>query len=224
MLADTKPVWEVHVCFWPILLQNSATGRARRGETRVSHPAGCRAPPRVLRLRGTDADACDAYATRATACGGGLRFKALPRRHLLTLSSSQFDPMYGPAARRKRYSSIWRRAVLHQCIRPFIGARRLLAIMDISAPAILLADRPRVGHFGSQCSHAPGRPNLHLVSSSRERSVRDPATTSPAVPPNPRWRGGAGRFAPPCLAPRSRASISDGRGPRIPPPSGLITL
>ena len=50
---------------------------------------------------------------------------------------------------------------------PFIGARRLLAIMDISALAILLADRPRVGHLGHQCSHAPGRPNLHLVSSSR---------------------------------------------------------
>ena len=26
---------------------------------------------------------------------------------------------------------------------------------------------PRLGHLGHQCSHAPGRPNLHLVSSSR---------------------------------------------------------
>src|SRR5712691_4740777 len=43
----------------------------------------------------------------------------------------------------------------------------LLAIMDISAPAISLADRPRLGHLGHQCSQAPGRPNLHLVSSSR---------------------------------------------------------
>jgi len=39
--------------------------------------------------------------------------------------------------------------------------------MDISARAISLADRPRQGHSGHQCSHAPGRPNLHLVSSSR---------------------------------------------------------
>ena len=39
--------------------------------------------------------------------------------------------------------------------------------MDISARAILLADRPRLGHLGHQCLHAPGRPNLHLVSSSR---------------------------------------------------------
>lgn len=33
-------------------------------------------------------------------------------------------------------------AVLHQCIRPLIGANALLAIMDISARAISLADRP----------------------------------------------------------------------------------
>ena len=39
--------------------------------------------------------------------------------------------------------------------------------MDISARAISLADRPQLGHLGHQCSHAPGRPNLHLVSSSR---------------------------------------------------------
>ena len=43
----------------------------------------------------------------------------------------------------------------------------LRAIMDISARAISLADRPRTGHLGHQCSHAPGRPILHLVSSSR---------------------------------------------------------
>src|ERR1700722_13098973 len=39
--------------------------------------------------------------------------------------------------------------------------------MDISARAFWLADRPRSGHLGHQCSHALGRPNLHLVSSSR---------------------------------------------------------
>ena len=43
----------------------------------------------------------------------------------------------------------------------------LRATMDISAPAISLADRPRTGHSGHQYSHAPGRPNLHLISSSR---------------------------------------------------------
>jgi ABC-type uncharacterized transport system substrate-binding protein len=39
--------------------------------------------------------------------------------------------------------------------------------MDISARAFSLADRPRLDHLGHQCLHAPGRPNLHLVSSSR---------------------------------------------------------
>jgi hypothetical protein len=39
--------------------------------------------------------------------------------------------------------------------------------MDISARAFSLTDRPRSGHVGHQCSHALGRPNLHLVSSSR---------------------------------------------------------
>jgi hypothetical protein len=49
----------------------------------------------------------------------------------------------------------------------------LLAIMDISARAVSLADRPRLGHLGHQCSHAPGRPNLHLyLSSRRPRQVR----------------------------------------------------
>lgn len=43
----------------------------------------------------------------------------------------------------------------------------LRAIMGISAPAFSLADRPRLGHLGHLCSHAPGRPNLHLLSSSR---------------------------------------------------------
>ena len=43
----------------------------------------------------------------------------------------------------------------------------LRAIMDISAPAVSLADRPRTGHSGHQGSQAPGRPVLHLVSSSR---------------------------------------------------------
>src|SRR6266700_3216555 len=43
----------------------------------------------------------------------------------------------------------------------------LRTIMDISARAISLADRPRLGHSGHQCSLAPGRPILHLVSSSR---------------------------------------------------------
>src|SRR5258705_8340609 len=43
----------------------------------------------------------------------------------------------------------------------------LRAIMDISAPATSLADWPRLDHLGHQFLQAPGRPNLHLFSSSR---------------------------------------------------------
>ena len=87
--------------------------------------------------------------------------------------STQMTQMYGPAVRRKRFSSIWR---MRSCIN-VSGLRLeriwLRAIMDISARAISLADRPRTGHLGHQCSHAPGRPVLHLVSSSRRpRRVR----------------------------------------------------
>jgi hypothetical protein len=81
---------------------------------------------------------------------------------LLTLSSSHFDPMYGPAARCKRFRQPGR---LRSCINVSglcLERVVLRAIMDISAHAISLADRPpETGHLGHQCSHAPGRPILH---------------------------------------------------------------
>jgi hypothetical protein len=74
--------------------------------------------------------------------------------------------MYGPAARCKRFSSICR---LRSCINVSgLWLEHLLrAIMDISARAFSLADRPRPCHSGHQCSHAPGRPILHLYLASR---------------------------------------------------------
>src|SRR6516225_6816905 len=51
-------------------------------------------------------------------------------------------------------------AVLHQCIRPLIGAL-LRAIMGISAHASSLPDKPRTGCLGHQFSHTLGRPILH---------------------------------------------------------------
>src|SRR5713226_3783690 len=53
------------------------------------------------------------------------------------------DPMYGPAVRCKRFSSSWHSAVLHQCIRSLLGAVLLRTIMDISARAVSLSDRPQ---------------------------------------------------------------------------------
>ena len=91
--------------------------------------------------------------------------------------------MYGPAARRKRF----RRSVgCGSCINVSgltLEHVVLRAIMDISAHAISLASRPRPGHLGHQCSHAPGRPILHLVSSSRRpRRVTGVEVTSSIAP------------------------------------------
>ena len=63
----------------------------------------------------------------------------------LSLRTAVRDPMYGPAARRKRFRRSGGFAVLHQCIRPLIGAVCAPGIMDISARAFSLADRPQAG-------------------------------------------------------------------------------
>src|SRR5258705_11475470 len=52
-------------------------------------------------------------------------------------------PMYGPAVRCKSFFVEVAVAVLHQCILSLIGADLLRTIMDISARAISLADRPQ---------------------------------------------------------------------------------
>ena len=77
---------------------------------------------------------------RTTVAFGGSGHRATVGR---SRTLSRMTRMYGPAVRCKWILSSWRYAVLHQCIRPLIGAFRLLAIMDISARAISLADRPQ---------------------------------------------------------------------------------
>ena len=91
-----------------------------------------------------------------------------------------FDPMYGPAVRRKRFSSSWRQAVLHQCIRPLIGAHCAPGHHGNQRACDLISGQTSAGHLGHQCSQAPGRPILHLIlsqtSAGRERvtSLRAP--------------------------------------------------
>jgi len=75
--------------------------------------------------------------------------------------------MYGPAVRSKKISTSWRWTVLHQCIRPLVGARCSGPWWISARVRVSLPDRPQLGHLGHQCSQAPGRPKLHLVSSSR---------------------------------------------------------
>jgi len=74
--------------------------------------------------------------------------------------------MYGPAVRRKRFrrvggerscinvSGLW----LERCAPGHHGYQRACD---------LVSGQASTGHSGHQCSHAPGRPILHLISSSR---------------------------------------------------------
>jgi len=56
-------------------------------------------------------------------------------------------------------------AVSHQCIRPLIGLLR--GHHGYQRACELISGQALAGHIGHQCSQAPGRPNLHLVSLSR---------------------------------------------------------
>src|SRR5215467_6716052 len=53
----------------------------------------------------------------------------------------------------------------------------LLAIMEVSARAILLGDKPRSGCWGHQFSHTPGRPLLHFFLSLSQTSVGNGCAT-----------------------------------------------
>jgi len=91
---------------------------------------------------------------------GRFRVEADSQWHARSALSVENDPMYGPAVRCKRFCRAWRQ---RSCINVSgLWLEHLLrAIMDISAHAVSLADRPQPGHLGHQCSHAPGRPILH---------------------------------------------------------------
>src|SRR5262249_30212193 len=54
-------------------------------------------------------------------------------------------------------------AVLHQCIRPLIGAFCAPGHHGYQRACGLISGQASTGHLGHQCSHAPGRPILHLV-------------------------------------------------------------
>ena len=91
--------------------------------------------------------------------------------------------MYGPAVRRKRFPRSGGCGLASMYPVSDWSTLWLPTIMDISARAISLPDRPRLGQTGHQCSHAPGRPILHLVSSSRRpRRETGCGTTSLIAP------------------------------------------
>jgi hypothetical protein len=78
------------------------------------------------------------------------------------------DPNVWSGRASQEVSSIWRLCGLASMYPASNWSVFVLrAIMDISERAFSSPDRPRMGQTGHQGSHAPGRPVLHLVSSSR---------------------------------------------------------
>src|SRR5271154_3747793 len=87
--------------------------------------------------------------------------------------SRSLTRMYGPAVRRKRFSSICRLSVLHQCIRPLIGAWAP-GHHGYQRACVLISGPASSGPFGSPGFACAGKTVLHLVSSSRRpRQVND---------------------------------------------------
>ena len=85
------------------------------------------------------------------------------RRHR---QNDAIDPNVWSGRASQEVSSSWRLAVLHQCIRPLIGAFAP-GHHGYQRACDLVSGQASTGHSGHQCSHAPGRPILHLFSSSR---------------------------------------------------------
>jgi hypothetical protein len=64
-------------------------------------------------------------------------------RRVASAKSVEIDPhVWSGRALQENFHRVGGRAVLHQCIRPLIGAFALRAIVDISARATSLPERP----------------------------------------------------------------------------------
>ena len=75
----------------------------------------------------------------------------------------RIDPNVWSGRASQEVSSSWRCTVLHQCIRPWIGARSAPGHHGYQRACDLISGQASMGQMGHQCSHAPGRPILHLV-------------------------------------------------------------
>ena len=73
-------------------------------------------------------------------------------------------------------------AVLHQCIRPLIGACGAPGHHGYQRACVLVHGQASTGHLGHLYSHALGKPNLHLVSSSRKPRLAVDWVTSSLAP------------------------------------------
>jgi hypothetical protein len=83
---------------------------------------------------------------------------------LAKAAPSTHDPnVWSGRALQENFHRVGGRAVLHQCIRPLIGAFCAPGHHGYQRACDLVTGQASMGHLGHQCSHAPGRPILHLV-------------------------------------------------------------
>ena len=91
----------------------------------------------------------------------------------------------------------------------------LRATMDISARSISLADRPRVGHLGHQCSIAPGRPvsisSLPLADLGGKTLSALPTSSAAPHLSSSLVRADGRSFVPACALQAARAQGGQGR-------------
>src|SRR5215472_3102951 len=85
-------------------------------------------------------------------------YRALPSRRIY------IPNVWSDRALQENFHRVGGCAVLHQCIRPLIGASCAPGHHGYQRACDLITGKASRGHLGHQCSHAPGRPILHLVS------------------------------------------------------------
>ena len=96
---------------------------------------------------------------------GGHRTVGSPGRH--ASGQADFDPMYGPAVRRKRFHRSGGFAVSHQCIRPLIGACCAPGHHGYQRACVLISRQASNGPFGSPgfaCARKTGPPSRFILS------------------------------------------------------------
>jgi len=125
-------------------------------------------PPRTLRAVGGGSAAGPSHSRHFAATQQFSRFRSEAdiERFSGPADHVAIDPNVWSGRASQEVSSSWRLAVLHQCIRPLIGAFAP-GHHGYQRACDLVSGQASTGHSGHQCSHAPGRPILHLFSSSR---------------------------------------------------------
>src|SRR5262249_48103754 len=159
---------------WPYHSTAPASARRRHGR-RADRRCACTSASRTSTTSSAISNAVSLRSRRRGEAAGSAQLLA---RVLINAQMSGFGgeaeilcstralpvltQMYGPAVRCKKTSPSGGYAVLHQCIRPLLGAFCAPGHHGYQRACDLISVQASMGHLGHQCSHAPGRPILHL--------------------------------------------------------------